>query len=801
MKKRFLTGNDGRKYAFFWLAFHCGILLYFLFSFFFSGERLKIDSDLFNMLPKNFSGRSIAKADEKLTEFTGQNVFILVSSSDFLKAKKTAEEAYGKLKDSPKFKSLFLYSDISSLSEVTDFIFRNRWNLLLPETADFINAPGGEKVFAQNALSRAFSPFTVFPLDNLDKDPFMLGEYAFQNYLSAVQSSGTAMFVKDGVLAGTNGGRWYVMIRGTVSKEGAALASKKNAVAQIYSVCRLLEKDDVRFVFSGTPFHSYKSSNSASREITVISAVSFAAVAAILLLVFKSPVPILVSLASVFISVSVSVIATISVFKKIHVLTLVFGTSLIGSCIDYSIHFFINWKANSDLKSGSDIRKFLFSALALSFLSTEICFLILLFAPFSVLKQISVFSLTGIFSSFLTVTGIYPFIPLPKENCRTISLPSFFKVPSWYDKKKAGRIAIAAFFIFSLASVFLNYKNLKIENNLSKLYTLEGRVLEDEIEAASVLNYFPSGWFILRGKTEDELLAREEAFCRKLKNSFSGNEKASFGILSTSAFIPSIKMQKKSCSACEKLLSLSEEQFKYLGFPASYAESLLHDFYSAENEFIQIGKNVPEFLMSSISSVWLGKIDDAFYSVVIPSKVPDENLFEHFAAEDESVFFVNKMKDISRDLDSLTSMILKLFAAAYAVLFILLKIFYKWKQVLKIISVPLLVILMVSGIFGICKIHLEFFSITGMILVFGLGLDYIIYMIENERRKESVKNSLLEPFAIFLSFITTSISFGALALSSFKPVHLIGLSVFIGLTTAWLCSVFYSRGADPAVKN
>ena len=44
-----------------------------------------------------------------------------------------------------------------------------------------------------------------------------------------------------------------------------------------------------------------------------------------------------------------------------------------------------------------------------------------------------------------------------------------------------------------------------------------------------------------------------------------------------------------------------------------------------------------------------------------------------------------------------------------------------------------------------------------------------------------------------VSFVTTIISFGALALSSFKPVHLIGLSIFIGLATAYVSSFFYGR--------
>ena len=90
------------------------------------------------------------------------------------------------------------------------------------------------------------------------------------------------------------------------------------------------------------------------------------------------------------------------------------------------------------------------------------------------------------------------------------------------------------------------------------------------------------------------------------------------------------------------------------------------------------------------------------------------------------------------------------------------------------------------------KINLEFFSVTGLILVFGLGLDYIIYMMENENHKDE-RDNLIEPFAIMLSFLTTVLSFGALALSSFTPVHLIGLSIFIGLTTAYVSSFFYDR--------
>ena len=78
-------------------------------------------------------------------------------------------------------------------------------------------------------------------------------------------------------------------------------------------------------------------------------------------------------------------------------------------------------------------------------------------------------------------------------------------------------------------------------------------------------------------------------------------------------------------------------------------------------------------------------------------------------------------------------------------------------------------------------LSLGFFSVTGLVLTFGLGLDYIIYAIEGEKSGAALNN-----FAILISFATTVLSFGALALIDFAPVHTIGLTVAVGLTTACL---------------
>lgn len=784
-----LHNSKNSRFVILWLIFHMLMLVMFLGRLFTNHGQITLDADLFNITPRSIDSEPLKKADEKLTEATGNNAFILVANPDFEKAKSTAETVCEKLNGSDNFISIVLYNDTNSYSEIGDFLFKYRWNLLDDKSIDMINGENGPELFSQEALAKVFGLFTLTSLDNLSEDPFMLTECAMENYLMALQNSGTAMMLKDGMLVSEQDGIWYVLIRCLLSKKGGAMASRNNGINEIYSVCAPLEKDETKFIFSGTPYHSSDSSSKASKEITLISIVSFLAVLIMLIFVFRTPVPILFSLASIGISVGTAFIFTLAVFDKLMILTLVFGTSLIGSGIDYSLHYFVHWAGNPDLESGGKIRKNLLSGLTMAIVSSGLCYAVLIFAPFELLKQISVFSLVGLTSSFLTTICIYPVIPLPKRQ-RTLPIKSLYENTVRTNRKKFIPICvIAGMAVFSLCAILFNRNCVGIENDISKYYTMEGRLLQDEVKASQILQYSPTGWFVISGDDENQVLKNEEEFRKVLKT----KEELAGKYLSTTLFVPSVEHQKKSRAACEKLLQRTEEQYEFLGIEAEEAEKLRQGFYDSSNDFISFENGtVPEILAESISSVYLGEINGKCYSVLVPSMTLDEKLLSGIAQEDENVSFISKRSDISSSLDKLTKMVLYFFAGTYVLIFIILCIFYSWKRALKIVSVPLLIVLVTTAVFAILKTKLEFFSVTGMILVFGLGLDYVIYIIENEKKQDS-KTAKLEPFTIALSFATTLISFGALALSSFKPVHLIGLSISIGLATAFISSWCYGR--------
>lgn len=813
-----------------WGLYHSLILIVFAVFLVWNKGKIDIDADLFNMLPKPLAGEALEAADTKMTEITGQNVFILVSNPDFGKAKKVAGFVYDRLEGSSNFKSVSLYQNTNSFGDIDEYLKKYRNVLLDKQTVDLINQDGGAEDFTNEVISEMYTGYAT--PSNLETDPFMIKEKDTSRLLTFLSKSGVQMSFKEDVLAAEHEidgeKRWYVMIRGTLSKEGAALASSSNGIAQIHNICADYENDDTRFVFSGTPFHSYKSSLNASKEITIISSVSMGIALIILLLIFKRPHPIVFSLASILLSSVMAICATVVVFKKMHILTLVFGTSLIGSCIDYSLHYFINWKGNTDYHNGEEVRSHLFKGLSLSLISTCLCYFVLIFAPFNLLRQMAVFSIVGIISTFLSTICVYPYIPVPEKN-KKIMLMHLVKTPSWYNKKKVGRTVISAMFAVGILLLIIFRDNLNIKNDLKNLYKAEGRELSDQIEAAKVLQYSPSGWFIVSGNSPEETLLAEEEIVEKLsaignkylsdwenakalddktgkKNLFLEENPKNTGYMCTSAFIPSQKRQRESLAAVEKLLPYSSQIYDIWGEDSSAVKKLTMDFEKQKNDLILIGTeaeggNVPESIMETLSASWLGKIGDKYYSVVLPATIlgmnEDSELnvkqYRDIAEESEGVFFVSKVNDMNDDLNELSWMVVKLFAIVYVLIFIVLKKFYTLKQSLKVISVPLLIVLYIAAIFAMAKINLEFFSITGMILVFGLGLDYVIYMIENERRKDLSENGKLEPFAIALSFITTAVSFGSLALSSFMPVHLIGLSIFIGLTTAFVSTFFYTR--------
>lgn len=786
MKKHILRFLE-TKPIWLWLFFHLAIPALLGLSVFLTGP-VRINALLQDMLPGSVQSKDAAKADSILSEKNASEAVILAAASGFEDAKKGAVFLSAAFEKSPMVERFSLYFDSAAMAQLNEFLYKYRFVITGKETLYLLENGRAEEI-AQDALAAAYGAFNFFPLDNIDKDPFLLTQRRMEEYLASSLFSGGSLGLKDDVLSAHVDGMWYVLLRMSLSPQAVSVSGGRNIIKEIYAVAEEIKKDspDLEFYFSGVPFHSYESSSNAQREISVISAAALLIILALFLFIFRSPLPVLLSVFDALLSLIMATAAALLVFREVHVITFVFGTTLIGTCVDYSIHFFIHWKGNTVLKNGNEIRSHISKSIIMCFISTEICFFAFLLAPFPILKQFAVFSMTGLASSFLSIYCFFPLIKIPKKRRIEFfegKLFSFFKK---FSLSPAVRVLIVVTLSACCLLIILIHPNgIKIKNDVSSLYTMSYSMQESEKLAASVLGQGSSFWyFIVSGRSPEETLENEEKLIQRLEKE---NKHGSF--LGTSVFVPSVKKQKETYEAMQSLFPFAESQYQYLGFPSEYTEIYYNEF--ALGAQYCFPENVPA--VAGISNLWIGEINGNYYSSVLPVNPEDEEIYRTIAGEFDFVHFINKAKDISRDLDTLTKTMIYFFLAACLIIFILIFIFYPRRDTVKICSVPFFLMLSSLAALTLSGIPLGFFSVAGLIMVFGLGLDFIFYMTGSF--KANTGEAQFTRLAVTLSFLTTLLSFGALVFSSFMPVHIFALTVSSGLSAAFVSAMLLSVKKD-----
>lgn len=760
--------NTKRTGIFVWILFHVCILAIALCAVIRTGS-ISIDTDLFSVIPDSGMDPAVTQADKYLTTNSGRMATVLAEADDFAVAREAAFALRDALSGRDDFESLTLGIDGNLFMQITEFAKENKFLLLPQEDCALLEQSDGAEIFARRALANAYSGFSLTGGSDMDTDPFFLADSAITSFAQNIMRAGTSMAMHDDVLAAQYEGKWYVLLRAVLSVEGSALADDESGAARIFNEAARIESKmpGVHFYYSGVAFHSHEASTKASFEVTLISAIAMMLVSALLLFVFRDVRPILCTVGAIIVSCFTACCATVGVFGNIHFLTFVFGTTLIGTCVDYSIHYFVHGAVGRGMR--------------LSLLSTLMCYIMLLLAPFTLLKQVAVFSISGLLSSYCSVQFLY--------TCIRKRFDTRIAIPQVHNEtyKRQRRKILLALFALALICTAINYRKVGIHNDINNLYTMSDRMKRSEALCAKVINHGAAGWyFIIEGATQEEVAEHEAQFMAALKSS------SDLATVSVGQYVPTVSQQKKSYHAAQALLPLAEQQFENLGFLPEEIPSLTEQYAAdcnAEPEYISMGNNIPDEIASLCSSLWIGRIDGKWYTAVLPLHTTNADTvvdqYRALAAQYDFVHFISRVGDTSAALNRLSRLIFMLFGIAIVVIFFVLLFFYPCRTVIKICFVPLFVTATIIAVYAIIGQALEFFGVIGMILVFGLGLDYVIYVTESAERQTSV--------AVALSFATTLLSFGALMFSTFVPVHIFGLTVSIGLLAAFICSRLSSR--------
>lgn len=716
-----------------------------------------------NILKAIFSSKSDNLLVDLSSRFSAK-INIIVESSDFEKAEEVSKTIYAKI-DKTKMKS----SD-ANITEIIEEYEKYHNNLLSNQTRKYLINKQYDKV-EENAYEALYNPI-IPPVGSIEDDPFLLlTDFVMNlNKNSQAPSNFTPIQLND---------KYYSLIMLDVDKELALSPTVLNKeVKKLVDLQKEFSKNGTKVYLTGAPIHSYFASSHSIFEINLICILSTLFVIGLVFWYFGSLFPLIPIGLSIGLGIYAGYCMTALVFKNIHILTFVFSTTLIGVCVDYSLHYFVALKEG---KTGTEVIKDIFKSLTVSLITTVSAFLILLFADFILLRQISIFTITGLVTVYGIVVLWYPLlekigldykpnntnslearqnssllgresergVELNKYNMNSLLSRIFNTHETVHASKHLGIFASLSLFII----ILLILRPIHFDDNIKNMYTPPKTLLNAEklfTEIAGTNG--DTSIFVVKGNNLEDLLQKEEEIADMLNDT---------EYQALSKYVPSEKRQKSNQTLRKELYRAKLNDFAIF-LPTQKRSQLIsqnygNNFLSASNDFEFMKKN---FLI------------DKNASIMVVSGYNGEKI--------DGVRIINFQKDISAQIKHCRRVCLGLLIPIFGLLYLLLTKIYDKKSGLKILLPSICAVALVFGILGLFGCPINLFHLLAIFLIIGFGLDYSVFRFTNPEKAGD---------SVFLSCITTVFSFALLAFTGFKLISSLGTVLALGLLSSYILSL------------
>lgn len=653
---------------------------------------------------------------------------VIVESGNPEKSEEVARTIYGRLDKTKMYTSdLNILAALSEYEKYHNNLLSSRMRVLLKDKS--------YGIVEENALEALYNPIMA-PVGSIEDDPFLL-------LTDFVMSLAANKQVSDFVPNEYNN-KFYSLVMLNVDSDIALAPTVLNdEVKKLVDLQKEYSKDGVKVYLTGAPVHSYFASSHSIFEINLICILSTLFIIGLVFWYFRSLKPLFPIIASIGLGIFAGYCVTSLIFKDIHILTFVFSTTLIGICVDYSLHYFVS-------DEGSDTVKEIFKSLTVSLISTVSAFIVLLFANFILLKQISVFTITGLTVVYLIVILFYPII------CKSFNFnkreQKHFDIPDKYRK-----ITIYTVCVIALAGLFRTH----FDDNIKNMYIPPKNLLNAEKlfgELAGTNG--ETSIFVVKGENLEDILQKEEAIADKLTG-----ENIEYQALSL--YMPSVKRQKSNQILRKQLYKDKLNEYAVF-LPASQRLRLMHQKYEG---FLKLNDDF-EFLKKNF-------LIDKNTSIMV--------VYDYDGGGINNARIINFQKDISAQIKKCRQICLSLLLPIFGLLYLLLAKIYDYKSGFKIILPSIMSVAFVFGVLGIFGIHVNLFHLLAIFLIIGFGLDYSVFRFNGARKCAD---------AVLMSCLTSVFSFALLAFAGFKLISSLGTVLALGLLSSYIFSLILISSAN-----
>jgi inosine-5'-monophosphate dehydrogenase len=232
----------------------------------------------------------------------------------------------------------------------------------------------------------------------------------------------------------------------------------------------------------------------------------------------------------------------------VHVLTLVFGASLVGVAEDYGIHWFASRQAEPADRRWKLLRHLL-PGLWLALLTSALAYLALGLAPFPGLRQMALFSVVGLAAAFLTVIFWFPW--LDGGEIRRTGFARWLGATLERWPRLHGRSAALFLGVVTVLSA-IGIARLQTNDDLRSLQSSPPDLIAQQIRISQMLGMpSPAQFYLVQGDTAEQVLEREEALIDRLRVLEAGKQIGGYRAISD--WLPSQQRQHADAALTAKV--------------------------------------------------------------------------------------------------------------------------------------------------------------------------------------------------------------------------------------------------------
>jgi len=741
--------------------------------------RLTIDTDILALLPTTRDA-AVEDALARLSASLAQRQLFLLGAKDLDVAKQSAQRFAATLSASGEFVSA--QAEVAGDLRAMIASYNGYWPYLLAD-GDRVRLQADAESLLRESLRAAYTPAGMMRLLPLAADPLGLTG----NFLQAqLPSLGNARL--DGsMLVVASADRHFVLV--TAETRGSAFAAEvqERVLPAIAAATNAAQAGgvDVEVVSSASIQHAAAATKQAKAEIGVFGTIETLAVLALLFYVFGNLRPLVLGVLVLGLSAAAAITASHFIFGKVHIMALVFGASLIGVVIDYSMHFFAD-RFRSPQWTAAGALAHVGPAILLGMLTTLVGYLGLVLLPFPGLRQIAAFCIVGIVVGAGSVLCLYPYLMstrlfggqqtvLPQRGPRVARV-----LDSWLGQWRWTPWRIAAFGALAVGAL-VGAARVQVQDDIRALVATPPALQRSEQRVQQVLGGgVETRFYLVQADDEQSVLEREEALRAALDEAVRDGQLGSY--LALSRALPSQRRQLENHALLAKDVyranGLYPRLMQQFGFSAAQIDTRLTEFREA-NRPLTFDAWLATPAANPYRHLWLGKLGTGYASVVMLSGI--KNVAQlHAIATASEVRLIDRPREISGVMSRYRQVTTWLLVFANATALLMLGWRFGWRDGLRMVLPSAAACLVTLGIFGWLGVGFNLFNVFALLLVLALGVDYGIFL----RHGQAARMTAI--LSVTLSACTTFIGFGMLAFSATPFIRSIGVTLLCGILCSWV---------------